>query len=87
MRVRLRNKRPTLHLTLRAKANIKPTQTGERTKQGQAAACVSEREREMDRYWIGTQPNVYQSWLPVNETQQKESRSAGVESGLVFACY
>lgn len=50
MRVRLRNKRPTLHLTLRAKANIKPAQTGERTKQGQAAACVSERERESERW-------------------------------------
>lgn len=77
----MRVRRPMLQSALRAKANIKPTQTCERTKQGQAAACVSESEREMDRFWIGTWPSAYQSWQ-LNPTETL--RSAGVESGLVF---
>ncbi len=88
MRVRLSNERPTLHSVLRAKANIKPTQTGESTKQGQAAACASEREREMDIYLIGTGPSAYQSWQ-LNPTETL--RSTGVELGIVLwvflVCY
>lgn len=79
----MRVRRPMLQSALRAKANIKPTQTCERTKQGQAAACTSESELEMDRYWIGTGPRAYQSW----QLNPKETlRSTVVESGLVF-CY
>ncbi len=84
MRVRLSNERPTLHSVLRAKPNIKPTQMGERTKQGQAAACASKSELEMDRYRIGTRPSAYQFWQ-LNPTETL--RSTGVESGLVFCFF
>lgn len=85
MRIRLSNERPTLHLRLWAKANIKPTQTGERTKQGQAAACVSQRARARDGQILDWDAAKCVSVLASRQRNSTETlRSTGVESGLVF---
>lgn len=84
MRIRLSNERPTLHLWLWAKANIKPTQTSERTKQGQAAACVSQRE---SKRWTDIGLERSQVCISPGFPSTKPNRNAAIHRCWVRSCF